>query len=171
MNPTIAIVFVVIGLALLVYFYAPWRFWKRAATENEKALDESLGTRDQPIRAKPDLYIESAEHEYNFAKPGTKGHPRSEAALSLGVYADIHATGTTRLECIELEVLGQRISSDWQPNMVMTTIPTGQYVYFEIPGWVNPGEHHVKLIAFAEGKWWSSREFIITFPSREAIAQ
>lgn len=130
-------------------------------------LGRDEGSAESPILPASQLFIDIDGDDCVFAEPGTRGHPSSttEASLSLRTQVSLHALHDTRVDSLELEVLGKRIPSSWNPNMV-GAVPTVMYVYFEISDWVSPGEHSVRLVAFADGKWWRSSDYTITFPDR-----
>ena len=155
-----------VAVGLILAPYAEYRdLAKRVRTDEVGA-----GSAESPILPAYQLFIDLVDDDYDFKEPGTSGHPSSTtgASLSLRTYVGLRALHDTRVESLELEVLSRRIPSSWNTN-VAGDILTSIYVYFEIPDWVNPGEHLVRFVAFAGGRWWRSPDYTITFPSRADI--
>lgn len=83
------------------------------------------------------------------------------------VYAEYrpHGLGEMRIESIELQLLGQRVSClDWKVEKISQDIWIHSDNKFRLPVGISSGEHDVKLTAFANGEWWSSQPFTITAP-------
>ena len=101
-----------------------------------------------------------------FGTPGKHGFAKAAGgeSLMLRLAVELRAIPHRRVESVELEVIGRRIPSNWEPTEVGTF--RGQYIYFGIPNWVNLGQHKVRLVAFAGGKEWHSDELSITFPQQ-----
>ncbi len=118
----------------------------------------------EPVLPTPELFIEGSEFE--FGEPGKRGYPESKigAASILRVSVYLNTTNGMQVECIELEVQGKRILSSWESHAVYG-VPSGMYIYFEIPPEITPGLHQAKLVALANGKWWRSPDYPITFPA------
>lgn len=105
-----------------------------------------------------------SSNDIAFGKPGEHGFAKSAKgeSLILRLPVELRAIPHMLVESVELDVMGKRIPSNWEPAKVGTAWV--QYIYFGIPNWVNPGRHKVRLVAFAGGKEWSSDEFSIPFP-------
>ena len=155
---------VVVGLIL-----APYAEYRDVA-ERVRTDEVGAGSRESPILPASQIFIELDSDGWNFAEPGTSGHPSSAAgaSLSLRMHVILNAPHYIRIESLELKVLGKRIPSDLKPETVGVVV-WARYVYFEIPDWVNPGEHSVMLVAYADGRLWRSPDYTITFPSRTDI--
>lgn len=125
------------------------------------ALNEADG---RPILAASQLHIRSLEHD--FGEPGKRGYPqpKTDATRLLRIHVLLTPTNGLQVESVELEVQGKRIPSTWESNEV-SSVPSGQYIYFEVPPDVTPGDHQVTLVALADGTPWRSRRFSLTFPA------
>lgn len=83
------------------------------------------------------------------------------------VYAEYRPSGLgkMRVESIELRLLGQRVSClDWKVAEISQDLWIDSDNRFRLPDGIGRGEHDVKLVAFANGEWWSSQSFTITVP-------
>ena len=101
-----------------------------------------------------------------FGKPGENGFAEGTRgeSLILRLHVEFWAMPPMLVESVELGIMGRRILSNWEPTAVGTF--RGQYIYFGVPNWVNPGQHKVRLVAFAGGKEWHSDKLSITFPQQ-----
>jgi len=69
-----------------------------------------------------------------------------------------------RVEAIELHLVGQRIPSlDWKVLQISQDLWCTSDNKFKLLAKISPGEHDAKLAAFANGEWWGSDPFTITF--------
>lgn len=85
----------------------------------------------------------------------------SGARRILRVWAKIVAS-LAYVECVELEVMGKRLQSHWEPMKVDLFFEP--YVYVDIPASVNPGHYLVKLIVRANNLEKESAPFEIDVP-------
>ena len=101
-----------------------------------------------------------------FGTPGENGFAKATRgeSLMLRLAVELRTIPYMRVESVELEVMGRRIQSNWEPTQVGQFY--GQYIYFGIPNWVNSGRHNVRLITFAGGREWHSDEYSIDFPQQ-----
>ena len=155
---------VVIGLIL-----APYQEYQHLAKRLTPS-EGDVGSAGAPILPDSPLHIEF-DGDPRFAPSGTAGYPTSDIGTSLFLRMPItlEAPSPKRVESLELEVLGKRIPTDWKSRMVgggSLPSPAGGFMYFVIPDSVNPGEHSVKLIAFADGKPWRSPDYTVDFPDQ-----
>ena len=148
-----------LGLVFLFNLYrAPYRQRDEARAAIPGASPSS------PILAAPQLHIRSLEDD--FGEPGKTGYPqpKTDATRLLRIQVLLTPTNGQQVESVELEVQGKRIPSTWESNEV-SSVPSGQYIYFEVPPDVTPGDHQVRLVALADGTLWRSPSFSLTFPA------
>ena len=149
-----------LGLVFLFNLYrAPYR-------QRDEARAAITGVSpSSPILAAPQLFIRAEDHA--FGEPGRPGYPQPKTGATRLLRIDVLLTPTNGLqvESIELEVQGKRIPSTWKSSDVYG-VASGGYIYFEVPSDVTPGPHQVSLVALADGKWWESPHFSLTFPAQ-----
>ncbi len=153
--------FALLGLVFLFNLIrAPYsqRDYARAAAATPGSSSSS------PRLAVPQLFIRAVDHA--FGEPGRPGYPQPKTGATRLLRIDVLLTPTNGLqvESVELEVQDKRIPSTWESNEVYS-VPSGQYIYFEVPPDVTPGDHQVTLVALADGTPWRSPRFSLTFPA------
>ena len=158
----IGAIFSLVGLVFVAsLLLAPLRQRDKA-----RAALATLGASpSSPILAAPQLFIRAEDHA--FGEPGRPGYPQPKTGATRLLRIDVLLTPTNGLqvESIELEVQGKRIPSTWKSSDVYG-VASGGYIYFEVPSDVTPGPHQVSLVALADGKWWESPHFSLTFPAQ-----
>lgn len=135
----------------------------RQRNEVRTALQAQLDLRTQPKHPNPSLYL--TLHKYEFGTSKDIGFPKSNAIEGkwLRAFVLFSIMPTMLVESIALEVLGRRLRChNWQPEKMHTDY--GRDLYFEIPEWINAGEHIVQLIALADGIEWGSEKVAVDFP-------
>lgn len=137
----------------------------RQRDEARAALATLGASPSSPILAAPQLFIRAEDHA--FGEPGRPGYPQPKTGATRLLMIDVLLTPTNGLqvESIELEVQGKRILSTWKSSDVYG-VASGGYIYFEVPPDVTPGDHQVRLVALADGKWWGSPHFSLPFPAQ-----
>lgn len=88
-------------------------------------------------------------------KPKTK-------TLMLQVMVSVISIPDKIVEHIELEMMAKRIPSNWESLQIHGEHQ--QYIYFDIPNWVNSGRHTVKLVAKSHDTERLSTLFDIDIP-------
>ncbi len=153
-----------LALLVLAFLYNLIRAPFRQRDEARAAAAARDGSPSSPKLATPQLFIRSDGHQ--FGKPGQQGYPQpnSDATRLLRIDLVLTPTNGLQVESVELEVQGKRIPSTWESNEV-SSVPSGQYIYFEVPPDVTPGDHQVTLVALADGTRWLSPHFSLTFPA------
>ncbi len=152
------------ALLVLVFLLTLIRAPYRQRDEARAAAATPGASPSSPILAAPQLFIRSLDHD--FGEPGKTGYPqpKTDATRLLRIHVLLTPTNGLQVESVELEVQGKRIPSTWESNEVID-VPSGQYVYFEVPPDVTPGDHQVRLVAQADRKQWGSPHFSLTFPA------
>lgn len=153
----------IIALAFLLLIVLEGAYRQSHSSASEM-VGPGEGTWQSPALPGDQLFI--SMDEPRFAEPGTEGYPADAhgARLWMRAMTYLNTLNVINVESVELELLGRRIPSDWEPDTVSAGVTSHRYLYFSIPDWVKPGEHTVRLVACADGKWWRSPDYTISFP-------
>ena len=158
-------IWVWVAIALVGLFIAQFLAFHKIRAERDQLRIESSTAKQVSSR----LFSIQYQGDIDFSTPMTRGFPDSPSGekLMLRILVGFVAIPAVLVESVTLEVIGKRIPSNWESAGIGQSY--GQYIYFGIPNWVNPGKHSVRLFAFADGKEWSSEEFSVDFPEQKTI--
>jgi hypothetical protein len=154
----------------VVWWLFHWRYGGRIDSLKEQVnLYKSISEGKQLTSLPMDLFvIQQVEHKLGVRNeqggfvafdPVLKPKGRT---FMLRVTVSVIAVPDKVVEYIELEMMGKRISSNWESLQVH--VEQQQYIYFDMPKWVNSGHHAVKLIARSHDTERSSPSFDIDIP-------
>lgn len=157
------------GLLLLFGGTYAWNLFRapyRQRDEARKALAAIPGiAKSSPLTPEPELVVQT--FDWCFATSDTEGYPKTPTnTLWLRVYPHFQPKLRTVIERVELALSGEKIpADDWTSVQVDIPRTTG-YLYFAISEKIPSGEHKVAILAFADGRWWSSLPDTIIVPQR-----
>jgi hypothetical protein len=144
--------------AMLSHFEVVWDRAREPQISGTQTTTTSPTIVDSPkVPSPPQLGINYQKHKIEF----------DGQVPIITVYAEYrpHGLGEIRIESIELQLLGQRVAClDWKVEKISQDLWIDSDNRFKLPDGIGRGEHDVKLLAFANGEWWSSQPFIITVP-------
>ena len=159
-----------IGVLAILLFFAmegSYRKWEREHRRVENLEAQLRQARTVPVVSSV-FIVQHLEHTF-YWRDEHRGlqafHPevvaQSGAQRVMQVQIRIEAPSML-VEYIGLEIMGQRLQSDWKARRL--DAPHWQYVYLDIPQSVNPGPHIVRLIARTHDKESPSLDFEISVP-------
>ena len=105
--------------------------------------------------------------EIDSAKLGASGideYPKLGSRRILRVGINLNAIPRKRVYAIQLEIAGNLISSDWQPEFIPTQITTSSIYYFNIPDSIKPNKYSSRIVISLENKKVKSNPFEIEMP-------
>jgi len=124
--------------------------------------DELKAAGDQAKPTDKLLVLECLRSTAFESGPETSSAFGKDTKYGLTLWIGITAAPRARIESIELEIKGRLLPSDWNRRDFVSQ--HSQYVNVGLPGWVNKGEHTVRLVAWADGKKYPSEDFNIEVP-------
>lgn len=127
-------------------------------------------TPNSPKVADVRVHISYSQHMFGISGAQGFDHPKLKPGiLMIRVIGDVIVEGSTTLESIALRVAGDPLPAiTWRSEFVHAGVTWGLAEYFEIPMTIGAGEHFARLLAFAEGAWWASKDqFSIVIPVQQ----
>ncbi len=134
----------------------------RQRNEAWATLDTLPGSPESPIGPTVTLNVRPNDDDRSIptATLGRAGGQLPEGNI-LPIPVLLSATNDVLVEQMALDIVDARAPSSWESDWVSVGVPTMATVNFRLPDGVSEGRHEVKLLAYADGKWWASYSFAV----------
>ena len=158
--PALGAIVGALGAFMLIYLSSLGLAPIRQRNEAWAALDAISGSPASPIGPTVTVNVRPNDDDRSIptAMLGRAGGKLPEGN-TISIPVQLSATNDVLVEQMELDIVGTRAPSSWESDWLSVGVTTMVDVNFRLPDDVSEGRHDVKLVVYADGKWWTSYSF------------